>query len=59
MSPRGFLDKGDRGEGWGALVGQRGWWRWDRERVVRMDVAEPVNGEERGLHWLRVVRGVS
>ena len=34
MSPRGFSDKGDVGEAGGALVGQMGWWRGDREGVV-------------------------
>ena len=58
-SPRWFSDKGDVGEGWGALVGWDGWWRGDRERVVGRDVVEPGNGEGSGLHCLGMVRGVS
>ena len=46
---RGLLDvfrtKKIEGRGWGAVVGQRGWWRGDREGVFGMDVVEPVDGE--------------
>ena len=57
-SPGGFLTKWMEGRGWGAGIGHRAWWKGDIEGLVGRDMSWPVDGEGRGLHWLRVVRGV-
>ena len=43
--PGGFWTKWMEGRGEKAGIGQGGWWKGDREGVVGVDVAEPVDGE--------------
>ena len=52
-----FGQGGCRG-GLGCSGWPEGWWRGDSEGVVGIDVFRPVDGDERGLDWLGVVRGV-